>query len=58
MKTKIRKCPRCGKYTMKELCDVCNIKTKIAHPAKFSPDDPYLLHKIKIIAKSKYGITI
>jgi len=32
---KIQKCPKCGKYTLKEKC--CTI-TKTAHPPKFSLD--------------------
>ncbi len=51
MKAKIRRCIKCGRYTMKEICLNCGEKTKIAHPAKFSPDDPYLNLKIKAIVK-------
>lgn len=29
---KIRKCPNCKTYTMKEICPTCNSETKIAHP--------------------------
>jgi H/ACA ribonucleoprotein complex subunit 3 len=32
---KINKCPRCGRYTLKENC--CD-KTKSCHPPKFSLD--------------------
>jgi len=35
---RISKCPSCGKYTMKEVCD-CGNKTIIAKPLKYSPDD-------------------
>jgi len=41
MRFKIKKCPRCGKYTLKETCPLCGEKTKLAHPPKFSPEDPY-----------------
>ena len=41
MRVKIKKCPRCGKYTLKEICPLCGEKTKLAHPPKFSPEDPY-----------------
>jgi len=52
MKAKIRKCIKCGQYTLKGICPNCNEKTKIAHPAKFSPDDPYLSLKIRVIVKN------
>lgn len=51
MKAKIRKCVKCEKYTLKDVCPYCGEKTRIAHPAKFSPDDPYLNLKIKAIMK-------
>ena len=51
MKAKIRKCVKCGRYTFKEICPNCNEKTKISHPAKFSPDDPYLDLKIKVVVR-------
>ena len=35
------KCPKCGKYTLKETCPLCGEKTKLAHPPKFSTEDPY-----------------
>lgn len=35
----IKKCPKCGKYTIKDLC--CNIKTKTAHPPKFLSEERY-----------------
>jgi len=41
MRFKIKKCLRCGKYTLKEICPLCGEKTKLAHPPKFSPEDPY-----------------
>ncbi|AJC72091.1 ribosome biogenesis protein Nop10 [Thermococcus guaymasensis DSM 11113] len=41
MRFRIRKCPECGRYTLKEICPVCGAKTKVAHPPRFSPEDPY-----------------
>ncbi len=51
MKAKIRKCPKCGRYTLRSKCPICEIDTKIAHPAKFSPDDPYLDLKVETLIK-------
>ena len=37
----ILKCPKCGKYTMKDKCSDCHVNTVQVKPAKFSPEDPY-----------------
>jgi H/ACA ribonucleoprotein complex subunit 3 len=39
MKLRLRKCPKCGRYTLKEICPVCGTPTKSAHPPRFSPVD-------------------
>jgi len=44
----IKKCPVCKSYTMKEECDRCGVKTHVAHPVKYSPDDKYRLYKARI----------
>ena len=41
----IRKCPKCGIYTMKEICPACGSKTELAKPAKFSPEDKYASYR-------------
>jgi len=41
LKWQIRRCPLCGRYTLKEKCPVCDAQTLIAHPPKFSPTDKY-----------------
>jgi len=46
MKFLLRKCPRCGKYTLREKCPVCNVNTKVAHPPRFSPEDKYVRYRI------------
>ncbi|MEM2897439.1 MAG: RNA-protein complex protein Nop10 [Candidatus Bathyarchaeia archaeon] len=45
MRTFIKKCPSCGRYTLKELCPSCGKKTSTPHPPKFSPDDRYWIYK-------------
>jgi H/ACA ribonucleoprotein complex subunit 3 len=43
----LRKCERCGKYTLQtEVCPHCGGKVHIPHPAKFSPDDKYMKYRI------------
>lgn len=39
MKMKI--CPKCKDYTLKEVCPLCNLRTINPHPPKFSPEDRY-----------------
>lgn len=35
----ILKCPNCNQYTLKQICDACNVKTLTPKPAKFSIED-------------------
>ena len=46
MRFQLRKCPECGSYTLKDVCQKCEQTTKTVHPAKFSPDDRYLRYRI------------
>ncbi len=46
MKFLLKKCPRCGRYTLREACPVCKINTKVAHPPRFSPQDKYVKYRI------------
>ncbi|NPA76285.1 MAG: RNA-protein complex protein Nop10 [Candidatus Diapherotrites archaeon] len=41
MKLRLRKCPKCGRYTLKDVCPVCGEKTVSAHPPRFSPEDKW-----------------
>ncbi|MBD6955952.1 MAG: RNA-protein complex protein Nop10 [Thermoplasmata archaeon] len=41
MKTRIRKCPRCKVYTLKEKCPRCGNDTVYIAPPRFSPVDRY-----------------
>lgn len=47
MRFRIKKCPECKIYTLKEVCGRCGRSTLSAHPAKFSPDDKYALYKVR-----------
>ena len=43
----LRKCVKCGKYTLhKDVCPYCGGAVRLAHPAKFSPDDKYLRYRM------------
>ncbi len=54
----IMKCPRCGSYTMKEICPRCGVKTIIAKPPKYSPNDKYAsyLRKAKENERKQKGL--
>ncbi len=47
----IRKCPKCGTYTLMDKCPKCGSQTKVAHPPRFSPEDRYVKYRFGI----KYG---
>lgn len=36
---KIKKCPKCGIYTLKDNCRICGSATASPHPLRFSPED-------------------
>ena len=43
----LRKCVKCGKYTLrKDMCPYCGSGVHIPHRAKFSPDDKYLRYRM------------
>ncbi|NPV62909.1 MAG: RNA-protein complex protein Nop10 [Methanotrichaceae archaeon] len=41
MRSKILKCPVCGRYTLRDRCPSCGASTITTRPARFSPEDPY-----------------
>ncbi|WP_456418332.1 RNA-protein complex protein Nop10 [Methanocaldococcus infernus] len=45
---KIRKCERCGRYTLKETCPVCGGKTFYPKPPKFSLEDRWGEYRRKL----------
>ncbi|GAY25838.1 ribosome biogenesis protein [Desulfurococcaceae archaeon AG1] len=49
MKYRIRKCPKCGRYTLKEKCPICGAETISPHPARFSPEDKYVEYRVKAL---------
>jgi len=43
----LRKCERCGSYTLREdVCPKCGGPVKSPHPAKFSMDDKYRRYRL------------
>jgi H/ACA ribonucleoprotein complex subunit 3 len=45
---KLRRCDRCGRYTLMEKCRKCGSSTVNPHPPKFSPVDPYGKYRRKL----------
>lgn len=45
MRWRLRKCPVCKAYTLKETCINCGVKTVVPHPHKFSPEDRYVEYR-------------
>ncbi len=41
MRTAIRKCKSCERYTLKESCPHCGHPTMMALPPRYSPEDRY-----------------
>ncbi|WP_456472151.1 RNA-protein complex protein Nop10 [Methanocaldococcus sp.] len=52
---KIKKCPNCGRYTLKDTCPICGEKTYHPKPPKFSLEDRWgeYRRKMKRALKSK-----
>ncbi|GAB6148298.1 RNA-protein complex protein Nop10 [Stetteria hydrogenophila] len=46
MKWLLRKCTRCGAYTLRrDACPRCGGPVKVPHPPRFSPEDKYLKYR-------------
>jgi len=41
LRTRIKKCPKCKIYTLKDNCPKCGEKTVYISPPRFSPLDKY-----------------
>ncbi|HHT75638.1 MAG: RNA-protein complex protein Nop10 [Methanomassiliicoccaceae archaeon] len=41
MRTSLRKCPKCIRYTLLEQCGICGTRTNVPIPPRYSPEDRY-----------------
>lgn len=49
MRWLLRKCVRCGKYTLEtDKCPYCGGELRVPHPPRFSPYDKYVKYRIAI----------
>ncbi len=55
MKWIMRKCARCGRYTLRhDKCPYCGGPLMVPHPPRFSPEDKYVAYRIEM--KRRMGI--
>ncbi|MGC8557445.1 MAG: nucleolar RNA-binding Nop10p family protein [Nitrososphaeria archaeon] len=47
MSKHLKKCQKCGRYTIFDTCPNCGSGTRTAHPPSFSLSDKYLKFRIK-----------
>jgi H/ACA ribonucleoprotein complex subunit 3 len=55
MSQMLRKCTRCGKYSLHTVCPFCGSETKSAHPMKFSITDRFGKYRRKLKRVNVYG---
>jgi H/ACA ribonucleoprotein complex subunit 3 len=45
----MRKCTKCGRYTLsKDKCPFCGGDLVVPHPPRFSPEDKYVMYRLKM----------
>ncbi|TNJ26828.1 Ribosome biogenesis protein Nop10 [Giardia muris] len=47
----LQRCTACDTHTLQERCPKCGAATRSAHPARFSPDDPYSEERTTFFAR-------
>ncbi|RLG80137.1 MAG: RNA-protein complex protein Nop10 [Thermoprotei archaeon] len=54
MKWLLRRCVRCGKYTLsRSKCPYCGGELQVPHPPRFSLEDKYVALRIRMKLESK-----
>ena len=53
MRSSMRRCPKCGRYSLEMKCE-CGSDTVTAHPPKYSPDDKYGKYR-RMSIQEEYG---
>ncbi|MGQ4833309.1 MAG: RNA-protein complex protein Nop10 [Candidatus Asgardarchaeia archaeon] len=55
MPKQLRKCTKCGRYTLRtDKCPICGSPVVPPYPPRFSPEDKYL--KYRIMLKKEKGL--
>ncbi|MCS7127857.1 MAG: RNA-protein complex protein Nop10 [Sulfolobales archaeon] len=47
MKWLMRRCIKCGRYTLKDRCPICSSQVIVPHPPRFSPEDRFVEYRVK-----------
>ncbi|MGP6219814.1 nucleolar RNA-binding Nop10p family protein [Caldiplasma sukawensis] len=55
MKSYIKFCRSCKKYTMKDICPVCKNETTRPDPQRFSENDKFQKYRIQIMESDGCG---
>ncbi|MCK5773750.1 MAG: RNA-protein complex protein Nop10 [Thermoplasmata archaeon] len=53
MRSRIRKCPSCDRYTFQQSCSRCEVATQNTFPARFSPQDRFGKYRRMAYLESK-----
>jgi len=48
MRTAMRRCSSCGRYTLKEACPACGAPSSMPLPPRYSPEDRYGSYRRKL----------
>jgi len=46
--SKLLYCKKCKKYTLENVCSICNEKSILKNPPRFSPEDHYGKYRRKL----------
>lgn len=49
------KCPRCSRYTLREICPVDGEKTRMPIPVRYSPEDRYAKYRRALMEAVEKG---
>ncbi len=52
MRTTLKKCKACGRYTLRERCPACKGPTSMALPPRYSPEDRYGAYRRKLMKEA------
>ncbi|MCW6168837.1 MAG: RNA-protein complex protein Nop10 [Thermoplasmatales archaeon] len=55
MKSLIRKCSKCGVYTLELVCPKCGGPTEVALPERYSPIDRFGKYRLKMMEGNSNG---
>ena len=48
MRSVLKRCGACGRYTLKDVCPACGRPAGNPMPPRYSPEDPYGMYRRKL----------